>query len=129
MILVIGMISLTACGTRDDSDDFMSQTVTEARSEMDQETKTADVTEEAQKDADSEMGTEETQTDMESTGIVAATSENIENNDKITESENRMETETKEQLLQDEVTEMNVEVNEYIFHAALENNDAVTELV
>lgn len=65
MMLVTGMISLTACGTREDSDDFMSQTVTE----------------------------------------------------------------TKEQLLQDEVTEMKVEVNGYTFHAALENNDAVTELV
>lgn len=129
MILVTGMISLTACGTRDDSDDFMSQTVTEAKSEMDQETETADVTEEAQKDADSEMGTEEAQTDMESTGIVAATSENIENNDKITENENRIETETQEQLRQEEITEMKVEVNGYIFYATLEKNDAVTELV
>lgn len=95
MMLVTGMISLTACGTREDSDDFMSQTVTEAKSEMDQETKTADVTEEAQKDADPEMGTEETQ----------------------------------EQLRQEEITEMKVEVNEYIFYATLEKNDAVTELV
>lgn len=129
MILVNGMISLTACGTRDDSDDFMSQTVTEVKSEMDQETETADVTEEAQKDADSEMGTEETQTDMERTGIVAATSENIENNDKITENENRIETETQEQLRQEEITEMKVEVNGYIFYATLEKNDAVIELV
>ena len=129
MILVTGMLSLTACGTREDSDDFMLQTVTEAKSEMDQETETADVTEEAQKDADSEMGTEETQTDMESTGIVAATSENIENNDKITENENRIETETQEQLRQEEITEMKVEVNGYIFYATLEKNDAVTELV
>ena len=129
MILVTGMLSLTACGTREDSDDFMLQTVTEAKSEMDQETETADVTEEAQKDADSEMGTEETQTDMESTGIVAATSENIENNDKITENENRIETETQEQLRQEEITEMKVEVNGYIFYATLEKNNAVTELV
>lgn len=129
MMLVTGMISLTACGTREESDDFMSQTVTETQSEMEQETETADVTEETQKDAESEMGVEEAQTDMESTGIVAAVSENIDNNDKITESENRMETETKEQLLQDEVTEMKVEVNGYTFHAELENNDAVTELV
>lgn len=129
MILVTGMISLTACGTREDSDDFMSQTVTETQSEMIQETETADATEEVQRDADSEMGTEETQTDMESTGIVAATSENIENNDTITENENRIETETQEQLLQEEVTEMKVEVNGYTFHATLENNDAVIELV
>ena len=129
MILVTGMISLTACGTREDSDDFMSQTVTETQLEMIQETKTADVTEEVQRDADSKMGTEEIQTDVESTGIAAATSENIENNDTITENENRIETETQEQLLQEEVTEMKVEVNGYTFHATLEKNDAVTELV
>lgn len=88
MILVTGIISLTACGTREDSDDFMSQTVTETQSEV---------------------VTKESQADVERKGIEATTSEN---NDKITE-----------------VTEMKVEVNGYTFHATLENNAAVTELV